>query len=127
MVSLHTMQSNGSLQQWELQGKSTSMCRLLDWERRGAELIQARAAMEEELQEAQERVEAEGAAQKDYADKVENLGRELEIMKVELTAAKQNVEKAEFDKNKVCAFHQQHEAIARLVIDRKVGSCCTEN
>ena len=74
---------------------------LEEWEKRGAELVQAKGALDEELQEAQERAEAEGAAQKSYADKVENLSRELEIMKVELTAAKQNVEKAEFDKNKV--------------------------
>lgn len=77
------------------------MRRVLEWEKRGAELTQAKADMEEELQEAHERIEAEGASQKSLADRVENSLRELEIMKVELNAARQNVEKAEFDKTKV--------------------------
>ena len=75
-------------------------------------MVQAKTSMDEELQEAQERIEAEGAAQKSFADKVENLSRELEIMRVELTAARQNVEKAEFDKNKVthpCLISQRQQ------------------
>ena len=63
--------------------------------------MQANNGMEEELQTARERIEAEEAAQKNYAEKVEGLSRELEILKVELTAARQNIEKAEFDKTKV--------------------------
>ena len=63
--------------------------------------MQANNGMEEELQTARERVEAEEAAQKNYAEKVEGLSRELEILKVELAATRQNVEKAEFDKTKV--------------------------
>jgi len=72
-----------------------------EWEKRGADLASEKAGMEEELQEARERVEAEESAQKEAAEKVEGLSRELEILKVEMTAARQNVEKAEFDKSKV--------------------------
>lgn len=67
--------------------------------------MQARGATEEALQEARERVEAEESAQKSSADKLENLSRELEILKVELSAAKQNIEKAESDKTKVGTAH----------------------
>ncbi len=44
--------------------------------------------------------QAEEAAQREAEEKVEAAQRELEILKVELTAARQNVEKAEFDKSK---------------------------
>lgn len=83
---------------------SEALCcnaRLLEWERKGSEMAQERANLEEDLAEADERIAAEGENQKVLTEKLENLGREVEIMKVELTAAKQNVEKAEFDKTKV--------------------------
>lgn len=57
--------------------------------------------MEEELTAAHERYAAENDLLRTQAEKSEGLAREVEIMKVELTAARQNVEKAEFDKNKV--------------------------
>lgn len=76
-----------------------------------------RSALEEDLQEARERLAAEEALQKDAAEKVESLQRELEILKVELTAARQNVEKAEFDKGKVTPSIRPgfHTPQARLV------------
>ena len=75
--------------------------RLEEWEKKGMVLTADKASLEEELQEARERLAAEEAAQKDAAEKGESLQRELEILKVELTAARQNIEKAEFDKSKV--------------------------
>ena len=72
-----------------------------EWEKRGTVLAGDRNSLEEELQEYRERLSAEENAQKESAEKVESLQREFEILKVELTAARQNVEKAEFDKSKV--------------------------
>ena len=59
-----------------------------------------RARLTEDLAEARERVRAEEDAQRSAAERQEASSRELEIMRVELTASRQNVEKAEFDKAK---------------------------
>ena len=45
------------------------------------------------------------AVQRAAAEKLEAGLRELEIMRVELTASRQNVDKAEFDKAKVGVLH----------------------
>ena len=57
--------------------------------------------MLEELDELKERLDVEQAAHQSAEDKLECVSRELEILKVEMNAARQNLEKAEFDKTKV--------------------------
>ena len=74
-----------------------------------ADTAAERARLAEDLAEARERVQAEEDSQRGAAERLEAASRELEIMRVELTASRQNVEKAEFDKAKVRIFCLQGE------------------
>lgn len=55
----------------------------------------------EDLDEARERLNAERAAQRLAAERVEQTTREVELLKADLAATKQNLDKAEGDKNRV--------------------------
>lgn len=54
----------------------------------------------EDLDEARERLNAERAAQRLAAERVEQTTREVELLKADLAATKQNLDKAEGDKNR---------------------------
>ena len=66
-----------------------------------AEAVADRGTLAEQLIQFQERLAAEQAASTTAAEKMESTQREVEIMRVELTAARQNMEKAEWEKGKV--------------------------
>lgn len=55
----------------------------------------------EELEEARERLDAERAAQRLAAERVEATTREVELLRADLAATKQNLDKAEGDKTRV--------------------------
>ena len=82
-----------------------------------------RARLTEDLAEARERVRAEEAAQRAAAERQEASSRELEIMRVELTASRQNVEKAEFDKAKVRLASTRH-AMHCMKAWSEMPRCC---
>lgn len=62
-----------------------------------------RAAIAEELEEARERLDAERAAQRLAAERVEATTREVELLRADLAAQRQNLAKAEADKARVRA------------------------
>lgn len=66
-----------------------------------------RAALEEDLEEARERLAAERAAQRLAAERVEATTREVELLRADLAATRQNLDKAEGDKTRVsaCSMH----------------------
>ena len=55
----------------------------------------------EDLEEARERLDAERAAQRLAAERVEATTREVELLRADLAATKQNLDKAEGDKTRV--------------------------
>ena len=57
--------------------------------------------LEEDLEEARERLDAERAAQRLAAERVEATTREVELLRADLAATKQNLDKAEGDKTRV--------------------------
>ena len=57
--------------------------------------------VEEDLEEARERLDAERAAQRLAAERVEATTREVELLRADLAATKQNLDKAEGDKTRV--------------------------
>ena len=79
--------------------------RVEDMRREVAEAAQGRSALQEHLIEARDRLTAERAASSANTEKLESTQREVEIMRVELTAASQNIESAEWEKNKVFPVH----------------------
>ena len=60
--------------------------------------------LEEDLEEARERLDAERAAQRLAAERVEATTREVELLRADLAATKQNLDKAEGDKTRVWAI-----------------------
>lgn len=60
-----------------------------------------RARVAEELEEARERLDAERAAQRLASERVEATTREVELLRADLAATKQNLDKAEADKTRV--------------------------
>ena len=80
---------------------SPCYCRIEDFEKAQADAAQERANVIEELDELKERLDVEQGAHQASEERLECVSRELEILKVELNAARQNLEKAEFDKTKV--------------------------
>ncbi|CAK0740574.1 hypothetical protein CVIRNUC_001260 [Coccomyxa viridis] len=56
--------------------------------------------LEEDLEEARERLDAERAAQRLAAERVEATTREVELLRADLAATKQNLDKAEGDKTR---------------------------
>ena len=60
-----------------------------------------KARVLEELEEARERLDAERAAQRLASERVEATTREVELLRADLAATKQNLEKAEADKTRV--------------------------
>ena len=72
----------------------------------------SRARLEEDLEEARERLDAERAAQRLAAERVEATTREVELLRADLAATRQNLDKAEADKTRVrccqrISFRQQ--------------------
>lgn len=65
------------------------------------ESLQEQGGLKEQLTQTVERLQAEQEASVAAAEKLEGTQREVEIMRVELTAAKQNMEQADWEKNKV--------------------------
>ena len=61
-----------------------------------------RQRLEEDLEVARERLDAERAAQRLAAERVEATTREVELLRADLAATKQNLDKAEGDKTRVC-------------------------
>lgn len=61
----------------------------------------SRARLEEDLEEARERLDAERAAQRLAAERVEATTREVELLRADLAATRQNLDKAEADKTRV--------------------------
>ena len=61
-----------------------------------------KARVLEELEEARERLDAERAAQRLASERVEATTREVELLRADLAATKQNLDKAEADKTRVC-------------------------
>ena len=70
-----------------------------------SEAVQSRSALQEQLAECNERLAAEHSASLAAAEKLEGTQREVEIMRVELTAARQNMEQADWEKSKVRRIH----------------------
>ncbi len=67
-----------------------------------------RAALAEELEEARERLGAERAAQRLAAERVEATTREVELLRADLAAQRQNLAKAEADKARVRRCFRGH-------------------
>ena len=64
-------------------------------------LLSEQQKLAEDLAEAHERLMAETNAHQGSVERVEAVSRELEMLKVELNAARQNLEKAQSDKARV--------------------------
>ena len=72
-----------------------------DLRRQLTEAATDRGVLSEQLTQVIDRLAAEESGRAAAAEKMEVTQREVEIMRVELTAARQNMEKAEWEKNKV--------------------------
>ena len=76
----------------------------------------SRARLEEDLEEARERLDAERAAQRLAAERVEATTREVELLRADLAATRQNLDKAEADKTRVrcCPENSIHDIVVSL-------------
>lgn len=95
-----------------------SPTRAEDLRKQLGEAAAERAALDEQLTQLNDRLAAEASAKSVTNEKMETTQREIEIMRVELTAARQNLEKAEWEKNKVCAHSRQHEQAVESLCER---------
>ncbi len=77
------------------------MRRIEELQSRETGLVSEHQKLAEDLAEAHERLVAETNAHQGSVERVEAASRELEMLKVELNAARQNVEKAQLDKARV--------------------------
>lgn len=82
-------------------GCCCARCRIERMRKQSEEAAAERGGLGEALSEARERLAAEQQARAAAAEKLEGTQREVEIMRVELTAARQNMDKAEWEKSKV--------------------------
>lgn len=76
-------------------------CRIEEMQAKESGLLSEQQKLTEDLAEAHERLMAETNAHQGSVERVEAASRELEMMKVELNAARQNIEKAQYDKARV--------------------------
>lgn len=83
-------------------------CRIEELQSKETGLVSEQQRLAEDLAEAHERLVAETNAHQGSVERVEAASRELEMLKVELNAARQNIEKAQFDKARVCTRHGPH-------------------
>ncbi len=77
-------------------------CRIEEMRKAEAGHSSDKARVLEELEEARERLDAERAAQRLASERVEATTREVELLRADLAATKQNLDKAEADKTRVC-------------------------
>lgn len=84
-------------------GALLRMRRIEELQSRETGLVSEQQKLTEDLAEAHERLMAETNAHQGSVERVEAASRELEMLKVELNAARQNIEKAQLDKARVCS------------------------